>query len=380
MGSRARGHRQSGGTAEMRTALFETNGRVDLVDDIDIEEPRAGEVLVRIANCGICHSDLSMIDLGGGDPTILGHEAAGTIEAVGPGVTTVAAGDKVLITPLAPCGQCYWCARDQPTQCQEAQAFSTGMRPDGTTPFSRAGAPVKRGLGIAGFSELTVVTERAVVRLEPDTPLDIACVVGCAIQTGVGAVINTAKVEPGATVFVTGLGGIGISVVQGARLSGASKIIVSDPVAERREMALHFGATETIDPNSDDAAGRVLAATGDVGADYAFEAAGVAVLTETCLAATRRGGTTVVVGADATLASASFMPVLHATWGKSIVGTLLGDCHPQRDIPKFIALWKAGKLDLESMVSHRLDLTEINDGLDHLRAARGIRTVLSVSP
>ncbi len=365
----------------MRAALFETAGAgLGLVDNIDVEEPRPGEVLVKIANCGICHSDLSMIDLaGGGDPIILGHEAAGFVELVGSGVTHVAAGDKVLITPLAPCGQCYWCSRDQPTACGEAQSFTTGLRSDGTSPFSRNGTLVKRGLGVGGFSEHTVVPGPAVVRLDPDTPLDVACVIGCAVQTGVGAVINTAKVEPGATVLVTGLGGIGISIVQGARLAGAAKIIVSDPVAERRDAATHFGATDLIDPLSDDVAAKVVADTGTVGVDYAFEAAGVASLVETCLAATRNGGTTVVVGADATLASASFMPVLLATYGKRIIGSLLGDCHPQRDIPKFMALWRAGKLDLDSMISHRLDLSEINEGLDHLRNARGIRTVLNVA-
>ena len=365
----------------MRAAIFETAGAgLGLVDNIEVEEPRPGEVLVKVANCGICHSDLSMIDLAGsGDPVILGHEAAGVVEVVGPGVTHVAAGDKVLITPLAPCGQCYWCSRGEPTACADGQAFATGLRPDGTTPFSRDGVSVKRGLGVAGFGEYTVVTGQAVVRLDPDTPLDIACVIGCAVQTGVGAVINTAKVEPGATVLVTGLGGIGIAIVQGARLAGAAKIIVSDPVAERRDAATHFGATDLIDPMSDDVAAKVIADTGTIGVDYAFEAAGVAALVDTCLQSTRNGGTTVVVGADASLASASFLPVLLATYGKRIVGSLLGDCHPQRDIPKFMALWRAGKLDLDSMISHRLDLVEINDGLDHLRNARGIRTVLNVS-
>lgn len=364
----------------MRAALFAESGGLSLVDDVEVEDPRADEVLVRVANCGICHSDLSMIELGhGGDPVILGHEAAGVVEAVGSSVTSVRPGDNVLLTPLAPCGHCYWCSRDQPTGCAEAQAFTTGLRPDGTSPFSRGGSPVKRGLGVAGFGERTIVTERGVVRLDPDTPLDVACVIGCAVQTGVGAVINTARVEPGATVLVIGLGGIGVSVVQGARLAGASKIIVSDPVGERREAARHFGASDTIDPTEDDVVARVMSDTAGIGVDYAFEAAGVAALVDPCVQAIRRGGTAVVVGADATLATVEVMPVLLATFGKRIVGSLLGDCHPQRDIPKFIALWQAGRLDLESMISHRLDLSEINDGLDHLRAARGIRTVLNVS-
>lgn len=365
----------------MRAALFQdAEEGIAIVTDLDLDDPRPGEVLVAVSHCGICHSDLSMIDLGAGGlaPVVLGHEAAGVVEAIGDGVTSVAVGDKVMLTPLAPCGTCYWCARSQPTQCVDAQAFTTGLRPDGTSPFSRHGEVVKRGLGVGGFGERTVVTEAGVVRLDPDTPLEVACVVGCAVQTGVGAVINTARVEPGATVFVAGLGGIGVSVVQGARLAGAARIIVSDPVAERRDAAMHFGATEAIDPLQDDAAAKVVADTDGVGADYAFEAAGIAALVGDCINATRRGGTTVIVGADASLATVEVMPVLLATFGKRIVGTLLGDCHPQRDIPRLMALWRAGKLDFESMVSHRLALDEIHLGLDHLRSARGIRTVMQV--
>ncbi len=363
----------------MRAALLDGTDRLALVDDIDVEEPRSSEVLVRVSHCGICHSDLSMIEMGQAlAPCILGHEAAGVVEEIGPEVTTVAVGDKVMLTPLASCGHCYWCARGEATACVEAQAFSSGFRPDGTTPFTRHGEPVKRGLGVGGFGELTVVSERGVVRLDPDTPLEIACVMGCAIQTGVGAVVNTARVEPGATALVVGAGGIGISVVQGLRLAGASRVIVSDPVAERREAARHFGATETIDPTTDDVAARVVADTDGIGVDYAFEAAGVAPLVDTCINASRRGGTTVIVGVDVSLRTVEILPVAMATQGKRIVGTLLGDCHPQRDIPRFMALWKRGLLDFDSMVSHRLDLGEINAGLDHLRAARGIRSVVAI--
>ena len=365
----------------MRAAVHEGRDHLVLVDDLDVEEPRPGEVLVSVSHCGICHSDLSFLDagLGSDQPIVLGHEAAGTVEAGGPGVTTTVPGDRVLLTPLAPCGHCYWCARGEPTACESAHAFLAGTRPDGSTPFSRGGDPVLRGVGVGAFCEQTVVPESGVVRLDSDTPLDVACVVGCAIQTGVGAVVNTAGVEAGATVLVTGLGGIGISVVQGARLAGASQVIVSDPVAERREAALHFGATLAIDPLVDDVPARALEATGGVGVDYAFEAAGVAALVSTCLDATRRHGTTVVVGVDATMATTELLPVMLALQGKRILGTLLGDCHPQRDIPMLVAAWRAGRLDLEGMVSHRLDLAEVNEGMDRLRQAAGIRTVLEVA-
>lgn len=365
----------------MRAAVLTEAGPTVEMMDVDVEDPRHGEVLVRVHSCGICHSDLSFCDLGGGGqaPVILGHEAAGVVEGVGAGVTSVAPGDSVLLTPLAPCGRCYYCVRGQPTLCADAQAFTTGRRPDGTTPFSIAGEPVQRGLGVAGWGELTVVSETGVAKLDPDTPLDVACLIGCALQTGVGAVLNTATVEAGATVLVTGLGGIGISIVQGARLAGASRIIASDPVASRRDAALHFGATDVIDPTADDVIERVMAETGGIGVDYAFEGAGVAALVETCVGASRIGGTTVVVGVDVTLASASILPVMIASHGKRIVGSLLGDCHPQRDIPRLVGFWRSGRLDLESMISHRLDLADVNEGLDRLRAADGIRTVLQVA-
>ena len=365
----------------MKAAVFNEANQPLIIKEIDIEEPRSREVMVKISNFGICHSDLSMLDLGGAGqlPVILGHEAAGTIESIGSDVTSVKPGDKVLVTPLAFCGQCYWCARAEPTACVEAQSFTSGLRPDGTSPFSIHGQCVHRGLGVAGFSERTIVQESAVVKLDDDTPLDIACVIGCAVQTGVGSVFNSAKVEVGSTVLVTGLGGIGISIVQGARIAGAQTIIVSDPVPERREAALHFGATHTIDPLNEELLPKVLERTGNIGVDYAFEAAGVAALVDDCVNASRIGGTTVIVGVDATLASVPILPVILATMGKKIIGSLLGDCHPQRDIPRFVNLWKSGKLDLDAMISHRVSLQEINSGFENVRQTKGIRTVVEVA-
>lgn len=365
----------------MRAAVVEEGTTVLAIrDDIEVEDPRPDEVLVRVHHCGICHSDLSFLDLGGvgQTPLILGHEAAGVVEAVGAAVTDVHVGQKVLLTPLAPCGDCLWCTRGQPTLCKSAQAFSTGLRPDGTSPFSVGGTCVHRGLGVAGFGELTVVSRLGVAPLTDDTPLEIACVIGCAVQTGVGAVLNTARVAPGDTVLVTGLGGIGIACVQGARLAGATRIIASDPVAERRDAARHFGATDVIDPLADDVVAKVMADTGGVGVDFAFEAAGISALVETCIAAIRRGGTAVVVGVDLSGATFSAHPAMIASHGKRIVGSLLGDCHPRRDIPRLVELWRTGRLDLESMITQRLTLEEINDGFANVRAARGIRTVIGL--
>jgi Zn-dependent alcohol dehydrogenase len=365
----------------MRAALLvEAQKPFVVIDDLDVAEPRVGEVRVRVSHCGICHSDLTYAESGPGVvvPCVLGHEAAGVVDAIGPGVRSVARGDKVMLTPMGPCGRCYFCARQQPTLCVDARGFMTGLFPDGTTPLSRKGQRVYRGFAVAGFGEATVLAEAGVVKLPSDTPLEIACVIGCAVQTGVGAVLNTAKVEEGATVFVGGLGGIGVSITQGARLAGASKIIVSDPVASRRDAAGRFGATHVLDPGKDDVVARCHELTNGIGVDYAFDGAGSTAVMQQCIAASRPGGTTVLVGAPASMAALEIPIVsLFLSQEKRVIGSLLGSCLSQRDVPRFIEFWRRGLLDLEGMISHRRPIAEINSGFEDLRAARGIRTVLS---
>lgn len=366
----------------MRAALLEA-GRSPLavVDDIDIAPLAAGQVRVRVSHCGICHSDLTIVDSeqAGPLPVVLGHEAAGTVEEVGVGVRSLVPGDKVLLAPLAPCGRCYWCVRGEASICQDAMSFMSGTLPDGSTPLSRGGKVVYRGLGVGGFGEVVVTTESGAVKIDPDTPLDIAAVVGCAVQTGVGAVFNTAKVEEGATVLVMGLGGIGISVVQGARLAGASRIIVSDPIEERRNAALTFGATDSIDPADVDVVAASHELTAGIGVDYAFDAAGSARLLEAGLLATRRGGTTVGVGAPGAAESLTINPaVMHVVLEKKLLGCLFGSANTHREVPRLLSLWRRGVLDLESMISFRRPLEEINEGLDDVRVGRGIRTVLTL--
>ncbi len=363
----------------MRAALLEKNQRpLAVVDDLQVESPRARDVVVRISHCGICHSDLTMVDLpeGGQLPAVFGHEAAGVVEEVGGAVTRLAKGDKVMLTPLPSCGCCYYCVRGEFSLCVDGQNFMTGLRADGTTPLSRDGKPVFQGFGLGGWGEFAVVDEGRAIKVDPDTPLDIACVIGCAVQTGVGAVLNTARVEEGATVLVMGLGGIGVSIVQGARLANASRIIVSDPVAERRDHASNFGATEILDPNEDDVVARVVEATGGIGVDYAFDGAGSSALIAQGLAATRSGGTMVMVGAPMDPLELP-LPAMFLTQEKKLVGSLLGSCNGHRDIPRFLALWRKGALDLESMISDRRPIEDINAGLDDMRARRGLRTVLS---
>jgi Zn-dependent alcohol dehydrogenase len=366
----------------MRAALLETPGQgLNVVDDVEIEDPRAGEVRVKIAHCGICHSDLSIVDGSFPAPTpiVLGHEAAGVVDAVGPNVTRVAPGDPVVLTPCPPCGTCYWCVRGEAALCVQSQGIMTSALPDGRTGLSRKGEVVYRGVNVAGFSEYTVLPATGAVKIPEGVPLDVACVIGCAVQTGVGAVLNAAEVEEGATVLVMGLGGIGLSAVQGARLAGASRILASDPVAERREVAKRYGATDLVDPLQDDVVTWARDLTGGIGVDYAFETAGVAALVTVGYGAARNGGTICAVGAPPIDQNIDLGPgAVFAIGAKKVIGTILGNCNSLHEIPRLISLWQGGRLDLESMITSRRPLAEINDAMEDMRASKGIRTVLDI--
>ncbi len=365
----------------MRAAILTEAGKpLEVVDDVEIRGPRSGEVLVRVKNCGICHSDVSVADgLGATTPVVLGHEAAGIVEELGAGVTNLTVGDRVVLTPAPPCGHCYWCQRAEFSLCEQTTGIMTSTFPDGTTGLSRGDQTVYRGLNVAGFAEYTVTQAHGAIQIPEDTPVDIACVIGCAVQTGVGAVLNTAGVEEGASVLVMGLGGIGLSAVQGASLANAAKIIVSDPVAARREMAKAFGATHALDPAQDDVVTAARDLTGGIGVDYAFETAGVADLVTQGYFATRNGGTIVCVGAPPIDQAIHIAPAALFTIGaKTLKGTLLGSCNSVRDVPRMIALWQNGRLDLDTMITHRRPLAEINEGFDDVRASRGVRTVLEI--
>jgi Zn-dependent alcohol dehydrogenase len=367
----------------MRAALLEQAGAPLVVhDDVEVEEPRAGEVAVRVAHCGVCHSDVSIADgtFPSALPVVLGHEAAGIVEAVGPGVTTVAVGDHVVLTPCPPCGTCAWCIRGEWSLCVSSDSMMTSAHPDGGTRLSRGGEVVYRGVGVAAFAEVVIIQANGAVKIPDDVPLDVACVVGCAVQTGVGAVLNTAKVREGDTVLVMGAGGIGLSVIQGARLAGASRILVSDPNAERRATALELGATHAIDPTVDD----VLTATldlspGGIGADVAFDAVGRSALIAAGIDATRKGGTTVMVGVPPIDDPFTYpLPAVLAIGEKKLIGSLLGSCNSLRDIPKLIALHQGGQLDLASLITARRPLDDINRAFDDIRDVVGIRTVIDL--
>lgn len=364
----------------MKAALLEAAGKPLVLCDVDIQDPKPGQVRVKVAHCGVCHSDWSVANGSFPSPTpvVLGHEAAGVVDALGAGVEGLEVGDSVVLTPCPPCGHCYFCLRSEASLCVEAQGIITNTFPDGTTGLSREGQRVYRGLNVGAFAEYVVTPAVGAVKVAKDVPLDVACVIGCAVQTGVGAVLNTAGVEAGATVLVMGLGGIGLSVVQGARIAGASRVIVSDPVAERLEAARPFGATDLLDPARDDVAARARELTG-VGVDYAFETAGQASLVETGLAAARNGGSVICVGAPPLDQSITLAPAaLFTVSEKKLLGCVLGSSNSLREIPRLIGLWQAGRLDLEGLISQRRPLAEINEAMDDLAASRGIRTVLSL--
>jgi Zn-dependent alcohol dehydrogenase len=365
----------------MRAAVLEAAGQpLVLHDDVEIAAPGPGQVRVRVTHCGVCHSDLSLADgvFPCPTPIVLGHEAAGVVDAVGRDVVGLAAGDHVVLSPLPPCGTCYFCLRGEPGVCVSATALQTNTFPDGTTGLSRRGAMVFRGVGLGAFGEYVLVPATGAIRIAPEVPLEVACVIGCAVQTGVGAVLNTARVEAGATVLVIGLGGVGMSIVQGARVAGAARIIVADPVAERRAAATRFGATDVLDPAAEDVVARTHELTG-VGADYAFDAVGRGSLVEDGLRATRNGGTTVCVGAAPLEDAITILPAaLFTISEKKLVGCALGSCNSVREIPRLVALWQAGRLDLDGLITVRRPLAEVNGALADLRASRGIRTILSL--
>jgi Zn-dependent alcohol dehydrogenase len=268
--------------------------------------------------------------------------------------------------------------RGEPGVCVEATAIQTNTLRDGRTGLSRRGEIVFRGIGLGAFAGYVLTPAAGAVKVPAGVPLEVACVVGCAVQTGVGAVLNTARVEPGASVLVMGLGGVGLSIVQGARVAGAARIIAADPVASRREAATRFGATDVLDPASVDVVAHTFELTG-VGADYAFDAVGRGSLVQDGIRATRTGGTTVAVGAAPLDDAITIAPAaLFTLTEKKLLGCALGSCNSGRDIPRLLRLWQAGRLDLAGLITARRPLGEINQAMEDLRASRGIRTILSI--
>lgn len=367
----------------MKAAVFEHPGKpITIYHDINLNEPRDHEVCVRVHYCGVCHSDLNVIN--GSFPAfgtvILGHEAAGIVEKTGAQVTHVKAGDHVVLTCAAPCGHCYFCLRKNFSLCQNASGTQLFSLADGTSALSRQGEKIYHGLGVAAFAEQVVIAGNAAVKIDKDIPLQLACLAGCALQTGIGAVLNTARVEQGATVLIMGLGGVGMAAVQGARIAGASIILASDPVAERRDLALKFGATHVNNPLEMKVEKECRKLSNKIGMDYAFETAGIAKLIETGINCIRPGGMTVAVGAPPLDQGITINPVtLFSSFEKKLCGCMLGSCNSLTDIPKLLQFWKDGKLNLEDMVTAIRPLEEINEAFEDMKNGKGLRTVLKIN-
>jgi S-(hydroxymethyl)glutathione dehydrogenase/alcohol dehydrogenase len=366
----------------MRASLLEEQGgELIVVDDIEIEDPRAGEVRVRISFCGVCHSDLHFVhgELPTPFPVILGHEAAGVVDAIGPGVVGFAEGDKVILTLQPQCGRCYFCARGAVHLCRVGNGVSSGVLPDGSTRLSQRGRVVYRGVGLGGFAEQVIAPISTAVKVPDDTPLEIACLLGCAVQTGVGAALNTAKVAVGDTVAVIGLGGVGISAVQGARLAGASRIVGVDPVAARREQSRAFGVTDVLDPTDGDLAELGLDLTDGIGLDHAIDTAARPATVTSCLLAMRSGGSVTVVGVPGFEDRVELPLIAWALSEKRLTGSFLGSSNPHLEFPRLLSLWRAGRLDLEGMVTATRPLAEIPAAFEDMNAGIGLRTVIDVS-
>lgn len=368
-----------------RAAILERSGlpapyavsRPLTVAEVDLAPPGPGEVLVRVAAAGLCHSDLSVIDGSRARPLpmVLGHEAAGVVVEVGPGVRALRPDDPVVFSFVPACGGCVPCQSGRPALCEPGAAANTaGTLVSGRRPFSRAGVELHQHLGVSGFSEYTVVAADSLVVVDRTLPLDRAALFGCALLTGVGAVVNTARARPGTSVVVFGLGGVGLAAVMGARAAGCHPVLAVDPVTAKHQLAREIGASHVLD-GGPDTVGGIRDLTGG-GADTAIEAVGSATVLAQAYAATRRGGTTVAVGLPHPQQMLTIPAVSLVGEERTLMGSYLGGAVPRRDIPRYFALYQAGLLPADRLLGGTLRIDEINDGFDVLASATTTRQVV----
>ncbi|MDA3628391.1 Zn-dependent alcohol dehydrogenase [Saccharopolyspora sp. WRP15-2] len=348
----------------MKAAVLEQigDGGLDVREDVATTTPGPDEVRVRIKAAGVCHSDVSAMSgaLPALAPGVMGHEGAGEVLEVGSRVTELRPGDRVVLSFVPPCGRCAYCLGGQPHLC-EVHTVAAFVTPR----FEIGGRPAYGFGGCGAFAEEVVVPSAGAIKVDQDVPFEIAALIGCGVLTGVGAVLNTAKVEPGSTVAVIGCGGVGISVLQGARLAGAAQIVAVDPVVEKHAAAKRFGATRATTPEGlEDVKHEV---TGGRGFDYAIEVVGQAGTIRAAYDATRRGGSVVVVGTGGPEETVEFNAQELFINEKKILPSFYGSVDPRRDTARMVDLWRAGRLDLDGMISRRIGLDEINDGLAALQ-------------
>jgi Zn-dependent alcohol dehydrogenase len=367
----------------MQAALVTaTTDPVIIVDDVTVDAPRAGEVLIAIEFAGVCGTDLS---LSNGKmpfplPMVLGHEAAGRVVALGPDTEGFAEGDRVVMWMRPPCRTCRMCIKGHGELCERSGKMSAyGTLLDGRTGFSRDGAEVYRALGIGAFTEQMVMPAAGLVAIPDDVPTEVAALLGCGVATGAGAVLNVAKPEPGDVVMVIGGGGVGQAAAMAAAARGAGAVVVVDPVEERRRQALELGATHAVEGGDAKVLrGQLSEALGDPTIDIAIEAVGRPELVAVAHRAVRQGGTVVAVGVQAADAMVSLPGPQVALTHKRLLGCFMGGIDPQRDLPRLFALYRRGALPLDRLITARRPLAEAAEALDDLAHARGLRTVLQV--
>jgi len=351
------------------------------IEELDLEMPKKGEVLVKILATGVCHTDaftLSGDDPEGIFPSVLGHEGGGVVEAIGEGVTTLKVGDHVIPLYIPECKVCKFCKSGKTNLCQSVRATQgKGLMPDGTTRFSKDGKPIYHYMGTSTFAEKTVVAEISLAKVNPEAPLDKVCLLGCGVTTGIGAVLNTAKVEEGATVVVFGIGGIGLSVIQGAVMAKASKIIAVDINNSKKEIAEKFGATAFVNPKEidGDIVDKIVEMT-DGGADYSFECVGSVELMRAALECCHKGwGESIIIGvagAGQEISTRPFQLVTGRVWKGSAFGGVKG----RTELPGYVDQYMSGKINLDDLVTFKMPLEDINKAFDYMHEGKAIRSVI----
>jgi S-(hydroxymethyl)glutathione dehydrogenase/alcohol dehydrogenase len=363
----------------IKAAVLEEFGAPLAVQQVELAGPKAGEALVRLVACGVCHTDLytaSGADPSGYAPTVLGHEGAGVVEEVGEGVSSLSPGDHVVTLFSPQCRECVHCQSDRTNLCLAIRDMQgQGYLPDGTTRLSRAGEPVRHFMGTSTFAEYTVMPEIALAKVSPDAPLAGACLFACGLSTGLGAAMNTANVSAGSTCAVFGAGMVGLGAVAGCRLQGAERIICVDLSSERLELARGQGATDLVE-GGPDAVEQILELTGGFGADYTFEATGNVNVMRQAVEAARMGwGLCTVAGVAGKGETLDVVPRLLIT-GRRIAGSSFGGVKGRDQVPQLVDLWLAGDIDVDAFVSHRIRLEDVNRGFELMEAQDGIRSVV----
>jgi NDMA-dependent alcohol dehydrogenase len=350
------------------------------VVDVELEDPKAGEVRVRMGASGVCHSDLSVVNgtLLSPLPSVLGHEGAGVVEAVGDDVTSVQPGDHVVLSFVPQCGTCYFCTHGAPEVCETGFiAMAMGSQLDMTSRFTQSGTPVHQMSGLGTFSEELVCPEISTVKIDKDMPLASAALIGCGVLTGFGAAANTAGVREGDTVAVIGCGGVGLNVIQGAKWKGAERIIAVDMFDSKLALATEFGATDTVNPSNGDAVEQVRELTGGRGVDVSFEVIGLKPTIDQAFAMLRRGGNAIVVGVPKMEVLAEIPVAMELLVNeKGIKGSWYGSSDVQRDVPRLVELYQQGTLKLDELISRRIGLGDINDAFRAMESGEVARSVV----